>query len=405
MRMVATAELGTYLIESQTKRGVEWIMKGVGTPFLVCSCPAASMNHGECKHTIAVLEQMIEEMKMVVDTERIEIAEQTVTSGKELMVSKTNGSLVRADQYERGLMLRGTAAALAGAFAELLPLARAMVDANLTPAGMNIPAAALVMQRALELGMPPMTAFELLYVVDGKVKMQGQGVQALIQRDGRGRIEIDPESNNTWCRAVGSRPGYKDLEITWTIEMAREAKLTSKFGWQSYPADMLRWKCIARIGRLLFADLLGGMDVVDPTGQAFDSVVLENSAVAQIEVPDTYSVTTEKTEQPKTEPKGDKSWLPDWVALVKARGLTKDMLCEYFGSERVTPTHVQKCLDDGMALADVATDAQVAWAANHPSSDPAPSSDDSQSEPNTPETAPEAAKAEPEVEEPELPFD
>lgn len=267
-------------------------------------------------------------------------------------------------------MLRNTAASLGGAFIELLPLAQAMLDAKLLPNGMNVPQCALVMQRGLELGIPPLSALEFLYVVDNRVKLMGQMVQALIQRDGRGRVEI-LDSTDEYCRARGLRPGYEPLEILWTTDMAAKANLTKNFGWQKYPADMLRWKAVARIGRLMFADILGGMDVADPgNGQTFDSVTVVDSPANRLETPNLYNPQTRDVPpqpQPEPEPKtaSPAEWISDWTKVRRETGVTKEQLAAYFGTETVGTKQIQSKMDEGMTLTEICNDAIRAWVSMH----------------------------------------
>lgn len=273
LQLHATEKPGVWLIESETKVGTEYIMHGVGTPFLTCSCPQMAIR-GTCKHYVAVMEATLKEYEMI--SENPTLAEDEV--GRAL-VPILSGTVMRADQKERAAMLREAAASYTAGYAAILPYAAAMVDAKLVPGTMNSAQAALVIMKGLELAIPPTTAFEFLYVVDGKIKIQGQMVQALIQRANAqgvvpGRIDI-VESDAKHCVAVGHRAGYPDLRIEWTYEMAVQAKLTGRFGWQQYPQDMLRWKAVARIGRLMFADVLGGMDVADlASGEVIDSTAV-----------------------------------------------------------------------------------------------------------------------------------
>jgi hypothetical protein len=71
--------------------------------------------------------------------------------------------------------------------------------------------------------------------------------------------ESTPESCTVWM----SRPdGEMEFEDSFTYEEAKAAGLTGKPNW-NYRKDMLRWRAIMRVGRVVGADVLGGMYLPD----------------------------------------------------------------------------------------------------------------------------------------------
>lgn len=178
---------------------------------------------------------------------------------------------LRQDMQGRAAALRKQSAMYSNSFVDLQTLAVGMAEARLLPQGVSPQAAAIIMLKAGELGIPPVSAFEFLYVIGNKVSLQGQMVMALVQRSGLGTIQVS-ERSATAATAVGKRPGYEPLKVRFTLE---EAKTLGVRNLDKFPADMLVWKAVARVGRLLFADLLGGMDVADAGGNVIDSVADE----------------------------------------------------------------------------------------------------------------------------------
>lgn len=258
--LFATDRPGVYLAEGSTPNTYH-VLQNVGTPFAYCDCPAAA--HGrDCKHLIAALELTLEDLDMNQET-ALAVAPAP---------AQPSGLSVRKDASARAGYLREQAALVTEGFRELLPIAQAMVDANLVPSGMNIPATAIVMLKAIELGIPPVSAFEFLYAVDNKVKLQGQMVAALVARSGRGRIEV--ETSPMQAIATGYREGWKPYRVVFTIEDLK--KISAKRNNAShdvYPMDHMRWKSVARVGRVMFADVLSGMDVVVEGYGTIDSEV------------------------------------------------------------------------------------------------------------------------------------
>lgn len=258
MRIAATDLPGVYLAEGSTPNTYH-VVQNVGTPFAFCDCPAAA--HGrDCKHLIAALELTLEDLDM---TETTALAVAPVPA-------QPTGLSVRKDASARAGYLREQAALVTEGFRELLPIAQAMHDAALVPRDMNVPAVAIVMLKAIELGIPPVSAFEFLYAVDAKVKLQGQMVAALVARSGRGRIEV--ETSPMQAVATGYREGWKPYRVVFTIEDLQKIKRNNP-SHDAYPMDHMRWKAIARVGRVMFADVLSGMDVAVEGFGTIDSEV------------------------------------------------------------------------------------------------------------------------------------
>lgn len=199
---------------------------------------------------------------------------------------------LRQDMQSRAAALRKQSAMYSNSFVDLQTLAEGMAEARLLPQGVTPQAAAIIMLKAGELGIPPVSAFEFLYVIGNKVSLQGQMVMALVQRSGLGTIQVSERSAQK-ATAVGKRPGYEPLRITFTLDEAQKLGVKNI---DKFPADMLVWKAVARVGRLLFADLLGGMDVADAGGNVIDSVADEGDYVVETPhrggdaVPEGYAV-------------------------------------------------------------------------------------------------------------------
>lgn len=120
-------------------------------------------------------------------------------------------------------------------------------------------------QYGMELGLHPLQALQSVAVINGNPTVWGDGMLAVIQ--GSGLLEEFKERNPMdalkqgagWCKV--KRKGDPDVaEITFTMEMAKTAKLTEKVGpWQQYPGRMLQMRARSWALRAKFADILKGV--------------------------------------------------------------------------------------------------------------------------------------------------
>lgn len=121
----------------------------------------------------------------------------------------------------------------------------------------------------MELGFSPSRALRSFYVVEGTATLSAEAMRALILSKGH-EFEIMERSAER-CTVRGRRRGENDwTEVVWTIEDAIRAKLVergpdgvlkgSRDPWWKYPATMLSNRATTDLGKLKFADVIGGMD-------------------------------------------------------------------------------------------------------------------------------------------------
>lgn len=169
-----------------------------------------------------------------------------------------------------------------------------------------------------ELGIAPMTALNRIVVIDGKPTLDAQGMSAVIRLAGHSLVA---EVDSTHATITGTRKDNGDaMTVTFTIEDAKRAELTSKSGWKKYPADMCFARAMSRIGRELFSDCLLGFsytpeeaDFAGTTpfseGLTVDEVAIiaDNAPAADA---DAYVPTTTRRSSP-VPPVDSKVWTPD----------------------------------------------------------------------------------------------
>lgn len=149
-----------------------------------------------------------------------------------------------------------------------------------------------ITEKAKQIGMSPLEALNGgMYFVNGKVEMQGAAMLALIRKHGHS-VVMDPKSTNTSVVMHGKRADNGD---TWTVSFSiQDAKTAGiyKNVWEKYPQDMCCWRCVSKLGRFLFSDILKGCYVV---GEISDAPPLDSHV--QYEVLEAAKVETINAQQ------------------------------------------------------------------------------------------------------------
>ena len=122
----------------------------------------------------------------------------------------------------------------------------------------------IVLATGSELGLGPMQSLRGLHVIDGKVGMAADMMVALCVSKPQCEYFTLVESTDEKATYVAKRrgEGTKEQTLTFTMAMAKAAKLTGKQNWQNFPAAMLRARCASALAKVVFPDLLAG--IYDP---------------------------------------------------------------------------------------------------------------------------------------------
>jgi hypothetical protein len=116
----------------------------------------------------------------------------------------------------------------------------------------------MIMLAAREYGIGPAQALNGgLHIIEGKVELSARVMSALIRRS-KHTLQI-LESTDQICKIKGTRCDTGETHtVTFTIEMAQKAGLIKeKGGWKRTPEDMLYARCVSRLARQLFSDVIG----------------------------------------------------------------------------------------------------------------------------------------------------
>jgi hypothetical protein len=144
----------------------------------------------------------------------------------------------------------------------------------------DVPDALATLFVGREMGLPPMTALNHLYVVNGQVGMEGKTMLALIYRAGhKVHITLSAEKatvvayrwdGRTFPHDVDKGAYYEAGVFEFTWEDAIRAGLSEKDNYQNYPTDMLGWKAVGRAARFTYPDIIiGGYN---PEDVGYDSI-------------------------------------------------------------------------------------------------------------------------------------
>lgn len=137
--------------------------------------------------------------------------------------------------------------------------------------GMSSPEQAMmIMAKGHELGMPITAAFELIQVIQGRPTLSPRGALALVQASGL-LEDMQIAEQPGACTVMMRRRGGINYSLTWTIADAKKAGIVKPdSAWQSYEANMLRWRTIGFVIDVLFSDVTGGLKRADEFGAAID---------------------------------------------------------------------------------------------------------------------------------------
>jgi len=117
-------------------------------------------------------------------------------------------------------------------------------------------AAALMLIAQAE-GTSPALALRDYHVIGGRPTLKADAILARFQQAG-GKVRWLKLTEQE-ATAVFSHPAGGDVEISWTLEMARKAQLLGNGTWQKYSRAMLRSRCISEGVRTVYPGVVCGV--------------------------------------------------------------------------------------------------------------------------------------------------
>jgi hypothetical protein len=118
-----------------------------------------------------------------------------------------------------------------------------------------------------QLGLSAMQSIRQVYNINGTPALDASLMLALCYRSPHlGRFDC-LESTPERAVFVAARKGGVETTLTWTLEQARKAGLSSKDTWKNYPEAMLRARCISALARMVFPDAIMGLYTAEELGE------------------------------------------------------------------------------------------------------------------------------------------
>jgi len=111
--------------------------------------------------------------------------------------------------------------------------------------------------RGRELGLPPMTSLEQIFVISGRTAMSAHIMGALIKRSGKYDYKV-VEWDDKHCKIEFYQRGQLIGVSEFTMDDARRAGLLNRESWTKYPKNMLLARALAQGARAFCPDIFGG---------------------------------------------------------------------------------------------------------------------------------------------------
>lgn len=129
----------------------------------------------------------------------------------------------------------------------------------------NLPAILATVAAGRAVGIDDMSALRTIHIVDGKPTFAAELMVMLVRRAGHSITGSVGEGQAT---VKGKRADNGDeMEVVWTLEMAKRANLANKNNWKQYPEAMLWARAVSQLCRMLFADcFIGGTYTAEELG-------------------------------------------------------------------------------------------------------------------------------------------
>jgi hypothetical protein len=241
--------------------------------------------------------------------------------------------------------------AIAETFATFARLAGQIAKTEFVPRGLRgRPEAVLAaMLYGRELGLQPMTALRLIQIVEGNVGLSAEGMRAVVRSHGH-RIWVSERTDTsvTVCGQRGGDDAGAVEEVTWTMDDAATAGLTSKDVWKKYPRAMLLARATSELCRSVFPDVIGGLSYTPEELTGIDTTSLDITEPDKVPVAATTSLTAGRAKHALLEEVRRQGW-PAGKAEAEAGRLWGDL-----GSDPVAP----ETLEDLMAQVESYRDSE-----------------------------------------------
>jgi hypothetical protein len=135
-----------------------------------------------------------------------------------------------------------------------------MADSSLLPRHyQKQPANLLIaLEYAEAFGISPINAISSVFVIDGKPSASADLIAALVRKAGH-RLRVIGDDTQATATIIRADDPEFEYTATWDMAKARQAGLTGKGTWKSYPGALLRARAITEVARMGASDALFGV--------------------------------------------------------------------------------------------------------------------------------------------------
>jgi len=138
---------------------------------------------------------------------------------------------------------------------DMRQMAEAVCKSNLF--GIKTPDQALALMLIAQAeGLHPAVAARDYHIIQGRPALKADAMLARFQAAG-GKVEW-PVYTDLKVTGRFSHPQGGSMDVTWTLEQARQIGLTSKENWRNYPRAMLRSRVISEGIRTVYPGVISG---------------------------------------------------------------------------------------------------------------------------------------------------
>ena len=123
----------------------------------------------------------------------------------------------------------------------------------------NVPEILACVLTGRALGLSDLHSLRSINVVDGKATLSAELMVTLARQRGHSIRKTKFKAGESVTVAGRRVDNGDEGEVTWTIEMAKNAGLAGKSNWKNYPDSMLWARAVSQLCRELFPDVLMGL--------------------------------------------------------------------------------------------------------------------------------------------------
>jgi hypothetical protein len=233
-------------------------------------------------------------------------------------------------------------------------MAQAIAESKLF--GIQTPAQALALGLLCQAeGRHPAEAARDYHIINGKPSLKSEAMLARFQQAG-GRVEWHEYTHDS-VSGTFSHPQGGTLKVSWTMQDATRAGLTSNPTWKKFPRQMLKARCISEAVCGIFPAVLSGLYAPEEVSDITTVYTEPAPAPLQISAVATEEVASVEVEAPKETP------LPEQIAAIN---LMDRLLAEKTKSQKqkVTATAIAKgWIQEGQTYRDIPASIQKQAAA------------------------------------------